>query len=116
MHARPHGARAGCGARVEGVWNFWMELSITIGWMALPLQLQLYTFSACMQILYDMHDFYCTAVHVLVVLSTGSWVPAGIPTAGARVQMGGEGGCQYAGNSCLIQFDAVHVTPGQIRP
>ena len=43
------------------------------------------TFSACMQILYDMHDFYCTAVHVLVVLSSGSWVPAGIPTASARV-------------------------------
>ena len=33
VRARPHGARAGCRARVEGVWNF-LNGTVRIGWLA----------------------------------------------------------------------------------
>ena len=46
-------------------------------------------------------------MHPTAVQYSGWWVPAGIPTASARVQMGGEGGCQYAGNSDLSLLKGV---------
>eukprot|EP01048_Picozoa_sp_COSAG05_P007810 COSAG05_NODE_564_length_8647_cov_65.428872_9_plen_94_part_00 len=88
-----------------------MELSRLVGWR--------HAFSSyrarahASQPATHAREFYANVTRILLYLyrctctrSSRWWVPAVIPNASARVQMGG-GGCQYAGNSGLIQFKGV---------
>ena len=70
---------------MEGVWNF-LNGTVTIGWLALR------SFQPSRARMHPSQPAARARMHPKAVQYSGWWVPAGIPTASARVQMGRMGG------------------------